>query len=148
MKTTYKQNLLVAALIGVVAFTSTIARAQDPLPSWNGGAAKSAIMNFVKVTTDTASPQFVPPAERIATFDQDGTLWVEQPMYSQVMYCFNRVGALVKEKPELKNIEPEITQDVYKVLSLEASVNARQSFGGTAPKGVKDQVGFWKERLV
>jgi len=106
MKTTYKQNLLVAALIGVVAFTSTIARAQDPLPSWNGGAAKSAIMNFVKVTTDTASPQFVPPAERIATFDQDGTLWVEHPMYSQVMYCFHRVGALVKEKPELKNVEP------------------------------------------
>ena len=106
MKTTYKQNLLVVALVGVVAFTSLNARAQDPLPSWNDGPAKSAIVNFVKVTTDAASPQFVPPAERIATFDQDGTLWVEQPMYSQVMYCFHRVGALVKEKPELKDVEP------------------------------------------
>ncbi|MFZ0828593.1 MAG: HAD family hydrolase [Verrucomicrobiia bacterium] len=106
MKTTYKLNLLAAALVGVVAFTSNIARAQDPLPSWNDGAAKSAIVNFVKVTTDAASPQFVPPAERIATFDQDGTLWVEQPVYSQLMFCFDRVGALAKEKPELKSVEP------------------------------------------
>ncbi len=109
MKTARTQHLLAAAaLVGVVAFTFNIACAQaaDPLPSWNDGPAKSAIMNFVKVTTDAASPQFVPPAERIATFDQDGTLWVEQPMYSQVMYCFHRVGALVKEKPELKDVEP------------------------------------------
>jgi len=106
MKTTYKQILLAAALVGALAFTTTIARAQDPLPSWNDGAAKQAIVNFVKTTTDAASPQFVPPAERIATFDQDGTLWVEHPMYSQVMYCFDRVGALVKAKPELKNVEP------------------------------------------
>ena len=101
MKTTYKQILLAAALVGAVAFTTTIARAQDPLPSWNDGAAKQAIVNFVKVTTDVASPQFVPPAERIATFDQDGTLWVEHPMYSQVMYCLEQVPALVKAKPEL-----------------------------------------------
>ena len=106
MKTTYKQNLLAAALVGAVAFTSNIARAQDPLPSWNDGAAKSAIVNFVQTTTDTGSTNFVPPTERIATFDQDGTLWVEHPMYSQVMYCFARVGALVKEKPELKDVEP------------------------------------------
>jgi len=106
MKTTYKQILLAAALVGVVAFTSINTHAQDPLPSWNDGAAKSAIVNFVKVTTDAASPQFVPPAERIATFDQDGTLWVEHPVYSQLMYCFDRVPALVAAKPELKNVEP------------------------------------------
>jgi phosphoglycolate phosphatase-like HAD superfamily hydrolase len=106
MKTTYKSKLLAAALVGALAFTATIARAQDPLPSWNDGAAKSAIVNFVKVTTDAASPQFVPPAERIATFDQDGTLWVEHPVYSQVMYCLDRVPALVAAKPELKNVEP------------------------------------------
>jgi phosphoglycolate phosphatase-like HAD superfamily hydrolase len=63
-------------------------------------------VKFVKVTTDAASPQFVPLAERIATFDQDGTLWVEHPMYSQVAYCLDRVSALAKEKPELKNVEP------------------------------------------
>ena len=106
MKTTCTQNLIAAALIGAVAFTTTIAHAADPLPSWNDGPAKQAIVNFVKATADVNSPQFVPQAERIATFDQDGTLWVEHPMYSQVMYCLDRVGALVKEKPELKNVEP------------------------------------------
>ena len=59
----------------------------DALPSWNDGAAKTAIVDFVKATTDKSSPDFVKPEERIATFDQDGTLWVEHPMYSQVMYC-------------------------------------------------------------
>ena len=55
--------------------------ATDPLPSWNDGPAKQAIVDFVKATTDSASPKFVPPEERIATFDQDGTLWVEHPIY-------------------------------------------------------------------
>ncbi|MEJ0089276.1 MAG: hypothetical protein WDM80_05955 [Limisphaerales bacterium] len=72
--------------------------ARDPLPSWNDGAAKQAIVNFVKETTQTGGANFVPPEERIATFDQDGTLWVEHPVYSQLMFCFYRVGALVKEK--------------------------------------------------
>ena len=78
----------------------------DPLPSWNDGPAKQAIVSFVKETTDQASPRFVPPTERIAEFDQDGTLWVEHPLYTQVVYCFDRVGALAKEKPELKDREP------------------------------------------
>src|SRR5262245_12336593 len=78
----------------------------DPLPSWNDGPAKKAILDFVRVTTDKDSPKFVPPAERIATFDQDGTLWVEHPMYTQVMYCLERVPAVVKEKPELRDREP------------------------------------------
>ena len=58
-------------------------------------------MDFVKATTDPSSPNFVPPEARIATFDQDGTLWVEHPLYSQVVYCLDRVPALVKAKPEL-----------------------------------------------
>jgi phosphoglycolate phosphatase-like HAD superfamily hydrolase len=70
------------------------------------GAARKAIVEFVKTTTDRNSPNFVPPAERIATFDQDGTLWVEHPIYSQVMYCLDRVPAVVKAKPELANVEP------------------------------------------
>jgi phosphoserine phosphatase len=83
------------------------ARAQtDSLPSWNEGPAKQAIVAFVKETTDKASPKFVPPEARIATFDQDGTLWVEQPMYSQVLYCLDRVPAVVKAKPELASVEP------------------------------------------
>ena len=78
----------------------------DPLPSWNDGTAKQAIVNFVKDTTTQGSAKFVPPAERVATFDQDGTLWVEHPMYSQVMYILERVPALVKAKPELAKIAP------------------------------------------
>ena len=73
----------------------------DPLPSWNDGPAKKTIIELVKVTTDRASPKFVPPEARIATFDQDGTTWVEQ-----VMYCLERVLAVVAKKPELKNVEP------------------------------------------
>ena len=78
----------------------------DPLPSWNDGAAKRVIVAFVTETTTAGRPGFVPEAERIATFDQDGTLWVEKPMYSQVIYCLDRVPAVVKEKPELANVEP------------------------------------------
>jgi phosphoglycolate phosphatase-like HAD superfamily hydrolase len=88
---------------------STLAEAPstvDALSSWNDGAAKAAIIDFVKVTTDKATPDFVPPEERIATFDQDGTLWVEHPIYSQVIYCLERVPALVTAKPELANVEP------------------------------------------
>jgi phosphoglycolate phosphatase-like HAD superfamily hydrolase len=80
--------------------------ADDPLPSWNDGPAKQAILAFVKETTDQASPKFVQPEDRIATFDQDGTLWVEHPMYTQVVYCLERVPEVVKAKPELKNVEP------------------------------------------
>ena len=78
----------------------------DPLPSWNEGPAKQALRDFINQTTQPGSPNFVPPAERIATFDQDGTLWVEQPMYTQVLYCFERVRVLAQERPELKNREP------------------------------------------
>ena len=80
--------------------------AGGPLPSWNDGAAKQAILDFVRVTTDQASSSYVRPEERIATFDQDGTLWVEHPMYSQVVYCLDRVPAVVAKRPELRNAEP------------------------------------------
>jgi phosphoglycolate phosphatase-like HAD superfamily hydrolase len=106
MKTTRTRNLLAAALVGTLAFTTTIVRADDPLPSWNDGAAKQAIVDFVSATTETGGAKFVPPEERIATFDQDGTLWVSHPMYSQVMYCLERVPALAEKKPELKKVEP------------------------------------------
>jgi hypothetical protein len=106
MKTTRRKNIMSAALACAVAFIATVAQAADPLPSWNDGKAKQSIIEFVEKVTKAGSPDFVQPTERIATFDQDGTLWVEKPMASQVMYCFDRVGTLVKEKPELKNVEP------------------------------------------
>ena len=98
------RNAIVLLAIFVACHNTTLA--QDPLPSWNDGPAKQAILDFVRVTTASGGEQFVPPAERIATFDQDGTLWVEHPIYTQVMYCLDRVPILVKTKPELKNVEP------------------------------------------
>ncbi|WP_046867940.1 HAD family hydrolase [Microvirga massiliensis] len=77
-----------------------------PLPSWNDGAAKQAILDFVRATIDQSSPSHVAPEDRIAVFDQDGTLWVEHPMYTQVIYCLERVPAVVAKKPELRNVEP------------------------------------------
>lgn len=88
------------------ATAQTTAPSADPLPSWNDGRAKQAILEFVRITTDTGHPNYVPPAERIATFDQDGTLWVEQPIYTQVVYCLERVPEVVKTKPELATQEP------------------------------------------
>src|SRR5215831_11317475 len=86
--------------------TSGWAQSADPLPSWNNGAAKQAIIGFVQATTDMSSPNFVSQEARIATFDQDGTLWVEHPMYTQVMYCLERVPTLVKQKPQLRERQP------------------------------------------
>jgi haloacid dehalogenase-like hydrolase len=106
MKTTYRQNLLAAALVGALAFTTTIARAQDPLLSWNDGPAKKSIVEFVAKVTKPSSPDFVPVPERIATFDNDGTLWCEQPMYFQLFFALDRVKALAPQHPEWKTNEP------------------------------------------
>ncbi len=96
----------IGTMLALLSAASAAQVQSDALPSWNDGPAKQAIVDFVRATTDAASPQFVPPQERIATFDQDGTLWVEHPMYTQVIYCLERVPALVREKPELENVEP------------------------------------------
>jgi hypothetical protein len=93
-------------LVVIALFGHTTTRAQDPLPSWNDGPTKQAIVDFVRTTTEAGGARFVPPEERIATFDQDGTLRVEHPVYTQLIYCLDRVPVLAKEKPELKNVEP------------------------------------------
>jgi phosphoglycolate phosphatase-like HAD superfamily hydrolase len=100
--------LSTATLLPLIRTTSALAQVTqaDPLASWNDGPAKQAIINFVRSTTDRASPNFVPPEERITTFDQDGTLWVEHPIYTQVMYCLDHVPAVVAQKPELKDVAP------------------------------------------
>ena len=95
----------------------------DPLPAWNDGAAKQAIIQFVQTTTTPTSANFVAPAERIATFDQDGTLWVEHPIYSQVMYILESVPALVKAKPELARVAPYST--VLEILKGDRAAIAR-----------------------
>jgi phosphoserine phosphatase len=78
----------------------------DPLPSWNEGPAKAAILDFVRSTTDSARPTFVAEKDRIATFDQDGTMWVEHPMYAQLQFALARLAELAPQHPEWKTTEP------------------------------------------
>jgi phosphoglycolate phosphatase-like HAD superfamily hydrolase len=99
--TSYLFPLLTIALIGPAT-----SYAQDPLPSWNDTAPKKAIVSFVEKITKEGSPDFVPPNERIATFDNDGTLWAEQPFYFQLSFAIDRVKALAPKHPEWKTKEP------------------------------------------
>ncbi|MEQ8713394.1 MAG: HAD family hydrolase [Cyclobacteriaceae bacterium] len=78
----------------------------DPLPSWNEGATKAAIMTFVQDATNEQSPSFIPVADRIATFDNDGNLWAEQPMYFQLFFAIDRVKELAPEHPEWATEQP------------------------------------------
>src|SRR6187399_2736417 len=78
----------------------------DPLPSWNEGATKQAIVALVRATTDSTSKDYVPPEQRVATFDMDGTLWVEHPMYTQVVFALDRVREMIRVNPALANQEP------------------------------------------
>jgi phosphoglycolate phosphatase-like HAD superfamily hydrolase len=82
------------------------AAAVDPLPSWNDGDSRRAILDFVARVTDPASPDFVPEAERIATFDNDGTLWAEQPLYFQLLFALDRVRSMADEHPEWRTEQP------------------------------------------
>jgi phosphoglycolate phosphatase-like HAD superfamily hydrolase len=95
--------MLAVLVTGAVALT---AHAADPLPSWNDGAAKKSILEFVAKLTQEGSPDFVPPAQRIAVFDNDGTLWAEQPMYFQGFFMLDRVKALAPQHLEWKTQEP------------------------------------------
>lgn len=99
-------RLPLAALTAVVLTLATAARAADPLPSWNDGPAKAAIVAFVDKVTKQGSPEFVPEPERVATFDNDGTLWAEQPMYFQLFFALDRVKALAPQHPEWKTTQP------------------------------------------
>jgi phosphoserine phosphatase len=104
-----KRRDFAALVLGAAAGMSAAGRAAaqaDPLPSWSDGPPKQMILKLVRATTDPSSPDYLPPEERIAEFDQDGTLWVEHPVYTQVVYCLDRVPALVKDKPELREREP------------------------------------------
>ena len=94
-------------VVAILLFYSGLAFAQvDVLPSWNDGPAKQAIIEFVAKVTKQGGPDFVPIAERIATFDHDGTLWAEQPMYFQIAFAMDRVKALVPKHPDWKTKQP------------------------------------------
>ena len=105
MRIKQTHSTMAAAVLCVLAVT-TSAQAADPLPSWNDGTSKQSILTFVSKVTKVGSPQFVPPAERIATFDNDGTLWAEQPMYFQLLFGLDRIKELAPQHPEWQSQEP------------------------------------------
>lgn len=135
-----KQTIGVVTLWVIVG----VAHAQDPLPAWNDGPAKQAIVRFVKETTDKSTAKYVPPEQRIAVFDQDGTTWVEHPIYTQVVYCLERVRVVAEQRPELKNVEPFKTvlsgdreaierltmPDLEKILAVTLSGMSVEEFSG------------------
>ena len=106
MKTPRINFLRLAAVALIATSWSVPGFAQDRLPSWNDTAPKKAIVAFVERVTKRGSPDFVPAAERIATFDNDGTLWAEQPMYFQLFFALDRVKVLAPQHPEWKTTEP------------------------------------------
>ena len=105
MRSTFRSSIIAITLALASAF-ATAANAADPLPSWNEGKAKQAIVAFVEKATTPGSPDFVPVPERIAVFDNDGTLWSEQPMPVQLCFALDRVKALAPQHPEWKDKEP------------------------------------------
>jgi phosphoglycolate phosphatase-like HAD superfamily hydrolase len=101
------RHLVLGAGLGLaVCIGSAASAAEDPLPSWNDGSTKKAILEFVAAVTDENGKDYVEPAERIATFDNDGTLWVESPMYTQALFAFERVKELAPQHPEWKTTQP------------------------------------------
>ncbi len=100
-------NALLAVLLAAFASGCTPTQnPQNPLPSWNDGSTKKAILEFVAAVTEKGGKDYVEPAERIAVFDNDGTLWVEYPMYTQVLFAFDRVKELAPQHPEWKTKQP------------------------------------------
>lgn len=98
------KNTLLSLLL--VAFASGSAAARDPLPSWNDGPTKQAILAFVAAVTNENGEDFVESAERIAVFDNDGTLWLEQPIYTQFAFAMDRIKALAPQHPDWKTTQP------------------------------------------
>ena len=99
-------NAMVAAVIVSASAEQVHSAENDPLPSWNEGAVRQSILDFVAAVTTVGSPDYMKPENRIATFDNDGTLWVEQPMYTQLAFALDRVKALAPEHPEWKEKQP------------------------------------------
>jgi phosphoserine phosphatase len=106
MKRINTRKLFVAASVGMAVLTAALARAAGPLPAWNDGPVKQEIIEFVHAATDKSRPTFVPPAERIATFDNDGTLWPSHPMYTQLAFALDRIKALAPQHPGWKTKQP------------------------------------------
>lgn len=122
MKKSFQIFFVLIAALGMSLIFSTSATAADPLPSWSDNPTKATIIEFVQAVTREGGKDYVLPAERIATFDNDGTLWVEYPMYTQVLFAFERVKKLAPQHPEWKIKQP------FKAL-LEGDMKTVGAFG-------------------
>lgn len=122
-------SLLLALAISLPAFAQTA----EPLPSWNDGPAKKSIIEFVQAITDQSSKDFVQPAERIAVFDNDGTLWSEQPAYFELLFAFDEVKRTAPQHPEWKTTQPfkAVLENDHKALAATGMDGILKIFGAT-----------------
>lgn len=102
-RNTWAVRWALCCMLGMLVWANACAAANDPLPSWNDGTTKQQIQSFVKKITTTGSPDFVEPAKRIAVFDNDGTLWAEQPAYFEFFFALDQVKAM---SPSIRNGKP------------------------------------------
>ncbi len=106
VQTIGQEDVMKKTIAGMLFFITLNAFAQGLLPAWNEGPTKQALLSFIDKTTTEGSPEFVPIPERIAVFDNDGTLWSEQPIYVQIAFTFDRIKALAPQHPEWKTTQP------------------------------------------
>ncbi len=99
-------RILLLGLVALLVSTPVFATGADPLPSWNDGASKQSIVDFVTRVTTEGGPDYVKPEERVATFDNDGTLWIEQPLYNQFVFAIDEVKRQANKHPEWATKEP------------------------------------------
>lgn len=143
--------LALGAVLGLFLLAEALAAADDPLPSWKAGAAKTAIVDFVTAVTTPGSPDFVPAEERIAVFDNDGTLWVEQPFYTQLAFALDRVKALAPQHPEWQSEQPfkAVLENDHKALAaggIEGAVKiVMATHAGMTTQAFADLVRAWME---
>lgn len=136
----------------LVSEVNAAAVIDDPLPSWNEGAVKSAILQFVERVADEQSPDFVPARERVATFDNDGTLWSEQPAYFQLVFAIDRIKALADQNPDWTHQEPfasVLKGDLAAVISGGEPAIAKlvaASHSGLSVEEFRNVVGDWMEQ--
>jgi phosphoglycolate phosphatase-like HAD superfamily hydrolase len=152
---TLSRRTVLAGLAALPAASTTLGSATaqaGPLPSWNDGPAKQAIFDFIRATIDRTSPSYVAPEDRIAVFDQDGTLWVEHPLYTQFVFCLDRVPAVVAQKPALKNTEPFKTvlsgnrEAIAKLSAQDFEKIAAATLTGMTVEQFSAEVRTWLER--
>jgi phosphoglycolate phosphatase-like HAD superfamily hydrolase len=144
-----KHLILKTFILLTLIASATAALAQDPLPSWNDSASKSAIIEFVSQVTSPNSPGYVPAPERIATFDNDGTLWSEQPMYFQIFFALSQIKNMAPDHPEWQTTEPfksALADDMKGVMATGKAglmkLLAAAHSGMTAPE-FAEQVNQW-----